>query len=202
MPSIYGRSYNKELQDGDDCPPHPFSMAYGGNDDYEDPKDAWDFIGMSENQREHERQARKAFSKSTELMHIDYGKLDVPFKFVEIRCETEKAWCVLFDGDLWTWFPKSLCKIRGQHIIGPHSFMRKKAKDALENAGKPAPQGTRWQAPVQPIAIVVDTSPCPYCGKTDACDCASPGIVATRIPAPTEEMIAKLKLKNFIKENR
>lgn len=191
MPNIYDRSYNWALQDGDDCPPHTFSMAYGGNDDYEDPNDAWDFNPYE-----------KPDKKRGELMHIDYGKLDVPFKFVEIRCETEKAWCVLFDGDLWSWFPKSLCKVRGQHIIGPHSFMKKKAKEALENAGKPAPQGAKWQEPVQPITIVVDTSPCPYCGKTDACDCASPGIVATRIPAPTAEMIAKLKLKNFIKENR
>lgn len=201
MPNIYDRSYNRALQDGDDCPPHTFSMAYGGNDNYDDPKDAWDFsgdcpiTGMS-SERSDELSRRMVDA----LMNINHDKLDVPFKFVEIRCETEKAWCVLFDGDLWTWFPKSLCKIRGQHIIGPHSFMKKKAKDALENAGKPAPQGARWQAPVQPITIVVDTSPCPYCGKTDACDCASPGIVATRIPAPSAEAIARLK--QFIKENR
>lgn len=191
MPNIYDRSYNWALQDGDDCPPHTFSMAYGGND-YEDPKDAWDFDPYKKN----------SDNKSRELMCIDYGKLDVPFKFLEIRRQTEKAWLIVFEDGSWTWFPKSLCKVDGPNIIGPHSFMVKKARDAIGNRSNPVPSRQTWQEPVQPITIVVDTSPCPYCGKTDACDCASPGIVATRIPAPTAEMIAKLKLKNFIKENR
>lgn len=188
MPNIYDRSYNRALQDGDDCPPHTFSMAYGGNDNYEDPKDVWDFDPYE-----------KSDKKSYDLVHVDYTKLDVPFKFVEIRRQTEKAWLIIFE-EGWAWFPKSLCKVRDKQIIGPHSFMKKKALDAIANKGKHPPQGANWQAPAQPVTIVVNTDPCPYCGKTDACDCASPGIVATRIPAPSAEAIAKLK--QFIKENR
>ena len=190
MPNIYDRSYNQQLQDGDDCPPNPFSMAYGGNDNYDDPKDAWDFVGMSETQRGNELK---------EFAFPRYQKDEVTFPFLRIHRETEKSWLIVFQDQTWAWFPKKLCRVKGETIVGPRNFMKMKGKEATETIGKDLPIG-----PKQPLVDIVIgiQEPCPYCGSNTSCDCASPGTMTTRILRPPPAVMAKLQLKKFIAENK
>lgn len=199
MPNLYDRSYNQYTQDGDDCPPHTFSMAYGGNEIEEEERDAWDFVGMSETQRNYEEQARKVFSKKKK------PKIDIPgkpasieFPFKTIVTESQKAWCLEFEirgsGSLLGWFPKSLCTIERNVISGPYNFMKMKLKElGSELYIKPTPQSM--------ATVKIGTlEPCPYCGKDTGCNCTNPGGKVTTIPAPPAE-IARKTLIDFIAQN-
>jgi len=192
MPNLYDRSYNQYTQDGDDCPPHPFSMAYGGNDSEDEERDAWDFVKVPS------KKTKRAIEQVDEVFHSYQARERDEFKFIKffsVQRETEKSWLIRFEDGRETWFPKSLCTLNSNtnKISGPYSFMEMK----MRKLG-PAPT---------PVKIGTQLERCPYCGKDTGCDCASPGHKpkVTLIPAPPADLaaqIAKAKLKKFVEENR
>lgn len=179
MPNLYDRSYNPYTQDGDDCPPHPFTMA------------AWDY----------EEQARKVFSKKKK----SEPKIDMPakpatieFPFKTIVSQSGKAWYLEFEimgtGSLFGWFPKSLCTIERNVISGPYNFMKMKLKELRNELYiKPTPKSMA-------TVVIGMAEPCPYCGKNTGCNCTNPGGKVTTIPAPPAE-IARKTLLSFIEQN-
>lgn len=138
---------------------------------------------------EEERYERQRKAKSESYSRRD---VEVPVYFVELLRETHKAWLLKFENDRSSWFPKSLCKIDSDNttITGPYSFMKIKLKEIAMGVNLPQEpvsstnQEVKLTFPddLQPIVIVEE--PCPYCGSTTSCDCASPGKMTTRILRP------------------
>lgn len=191
-PGYQVNPYNPYTQDGDDCPPSPFCMAYGGNEPEERERDAWDFVKVPS------KKTKQVVEQSEQIFQAyqarEKDELEA-VSFFSITRQTEKAWLVRFADGRETWFPKSLCTVfeNVKQIAGPYSFMRKKMRE-LKTVHPSVKIGTQLER-------------CPYCGKDTGCDCASPGHKpkVTMIPAPPADLaaqIAKAKLKKFVEENR
>lgn len=192
MPNLYDRSYNPYTKDGDDCPPHPFSMAYGGNEPADEERSAWDFVKVPS------KKTKRAIEQTDQIFQAyqarEQNELE-SFSFFSIPRQTEKAWLIRFSSGKETWFPKSLCTVfeNVKQIAGPYSFMRKKMQEIH----------SKGPTPVIGIKLAV----CPYCGKDTGCDCASPGhrekttLIPER-PANLDAEVAKWKLRKFVEENK